>query len=315
MYKVKPISEANMDVDLPTCMYKLPNIHAQQTSCIEHAHQNGEVDPALKALESRQDEIMRRLYELKAAVDGLAKTVSSPDADLDATGLTHTPPGCAFTGPSDLNSLLGQDVGVLRDIVINANPTEPPFSLLVLHDMLCQRYRVLSSVHVHSSVSAVPPALLSCLGPSHPRSHKRQDFDFGFTLIWKDVPRVQMKFSVHSMCPVEGEGNVARFLYKLLVTPPSDPCQATLVDSWVDAALFQLAGGGADERAAMVKALNAALCRGAWLAGPELCLADVLCACGLLRSGGAPSAPSNVQKWLKSCENSGFFHCVLSLLH
>uniref|UniRef100_A0A672S7W2 Aminoacyl tRNA synthase complex-interacting multifunctional protein 2-like n=1 Tax=Sinocyclocheilus grahami TaxID=75366 RepID=A0A672S7W2_SINGR len=147
---------------------------------------NGEVDPALKALEERQDEVLRRLYELKATVDGLAKTVTTPDADLDASTLSRGPTESVFRGTADLDSLLGKDLGALRDIVISANPAHPPLSLLVLHALLCQRYQVLSSVHVHSSVSAVPPPLLSCLGPRHIDSYARQRFQLGFTLIWKD---------------------------------------------------------------------------------------------------------------------------------
>lgn len=79
-----------------------------------------------------------------------------------------------------------QDLGALRDIVINANPSQPPLSLLVLHSLLCKRYRVLSTVHVHSSVTGVKPQLLSCLGPRHADSYARQMFQLGFTLIWKD---------------------------------------------------------------------------------------------------------------------------------
>ncbi|XP_016084973.1 aminoacyl tRNA synthase complex-interacting multifunctional protein 2 isoform X2 [Sinocyclocheilus grahami] len=152
---------------------------------------NGEVDPALKALEERQDEVLRRLYELKATVDGLAKTVTTPDADLDASTLSRGPTESVFRGTADLDSLLGKDLGALRDIVISANPAHPPLSLLVLHALLCQRYQVLSSVHVHSSVSAVPPPLLSCLGPRHIDSYARQRFQLGFTLIWKDGERVK----------------------------------------------------------------------------------------------------------------------------
>ncbi|XP_016084974.1 aminoacyl tRNA synthase complex-interacting multifunctional protein 2 isoform X3 [Sinocyclocheilus grahami] len=154
-------------------------------------YKNGEVDPALKALEERQDEVLRRLYELKATVDGLAKTVTTPDADLDASTLSRGPTESVFRGTADLDSLLGKDLGALRDIVISANPAHPPLSLLVLHALLCQRYQVLSSVHVHSSVSAVPPPLLSCLGPRHIDSYARQRFQLGFTLIWKDGERVK----------------------------------------------------------------------------------------------------------------------------
>lgn len=317
MYQVKPISGGDIKVDLPTCMYKLPNIHAQSDSgsCIDNVLQNGEVDPALKALEQRQDEILRRLYELKAAVDGLAKTVTTPDADLDATSLSSAPVMSAPKEVADLDSLLGKDLGALRDIVINANPSSPPLSLLVLHGLLCQRYSVLSTVHVHSSVPSVPPKLLNCLGPRHPDSYTRQRFQLGFTLIWKDVPRLQMKFSVPNMCPIEGEGNVARFLSRLVGLEPRDPVAATLSDSWVDTAFFQLAEGGGKERAAVVRALNAALGRGPWLAGADLSLADVVCACCLLQTGtSAASAPANVQRWLKGCQNLDTLACINPLL-
>lgn len=39
MYKVKPVSPGDIKIDLPTCMYKLPNVHAQGTNCGEHALQ------------------------------------------------------------------------------------------------------------------------------------------------------------------------------------------------------------------------------------------------------------------------------------
>ncbi|XP_047427978.1 aminoacyl tRNA synthase complex-interacting multifunctional protein 2 isoform X2 [Mugil cephalus] len=277
----------------------------------EHALQNGEVDPAVKALEARQDEIMRKLYELKAAVEGLAKTVTTPDADLDLTvSSSLSSQSCSsanFKGTSDLDILLGKDLGALRDIVINVSPAQPPLTLLVLHSLLCQRYRVLSTVHVHSSVTSVPPQLLSCLGPRHADSYARHMFQLGFTLIWKDVPKLQMKFSVQNMCPIEGEANVARFLFKLLAPYPSDPALATLVDSWVDTAFFQLAEGSSKERAVVLRALNSALGRNPWLCGQEFSLADVACYCCVLQSNSASSAPANVQRWIKSCENLGHF--------
>ncbi|XP_029945280.1 aminoacyl tRNA synthase complex-interacting multifunctional protein 2 isoform X2 [Salarias fasciatus] len=278
-------------------------------------YQNGEVDSAVKALEARQDEIMRKLYELKAAVEGLAKTVTTPDADLDLTvSSSLSSQSSCFKGTTDLDMQLGKDIGALRDIVINANPTQPPLTLLVLHSLLCQRYRVLSTVHVHSSVSGVPPQLLSCLGPRHADSYARHMFQLGFTLIWKDVPKLQMKFSVQNMCPIEGEASVARFLFKLLAPYPSDPAVATLVDSWVDTAFFQLAEGSAKERAAVLRALNSALGRTPWLSGSEFTLADVACYCCVLRSGSASAAPANVQRWIKSCENLGHFSPAKLLL-
>lgn len=76
--------------------------------CISCGSQNGEVDHALKTLEERQDEVLKRLYELKATIDGLAKTVTTPDADLDASTLSRGPAESVFRGTADLDSLLGK---------------------------------------------------------------------------------------------------------------------------------------------------------------------------------------------------------------
>lgn len=128
-----------------------------------------------------------------------------------------------------------------------------------------------------------------------------------FSSALSTVPKLQMKFSVQNMCPIEGEANVARFLFKLLAPYPTDAALATLVDSWVDTAFFQLAECSAKERAVVLRALNSALGRSSWLAGLEFSLADIACYCCVLQSGSASSAPANVQRWLKACENLGHF--------
>lgn len=94
---------------------KLPFVISAKMSDSFCLPQNGEVDPAVKALEARQDEIMRKLYELKAAVEGLAKTVTTPDADLDLTVgsslSSQSPTSTTFRGVTDLDTLLGK-VGI-----------------------------------------------------------------------------------------------------------------------------------------------------------------------------------------------------------
>uniref|UniRef100_A0A5F9DPI2 Aminoacyl tRNA synthetase complex interacting multifunctional protein 2 n=1 Tax=Oryctolagus cuniculus TaxID=9986 RepID=A0A5F9DPI2_RABIT len=221
MYQVKPYhgGGAPLRVELPTCMYRLPNVHGRTGGggglAPDVGHVQEESDPSLRALESRQDDILQRLYELKAAVDGLSKLIQTPDADLDVTNIIQADEPTALTATAlDLNSVLGKDYGALKDIVINANPASPPLSLLVLHRLLCDHYKVLSTVHTHSSVRNVPENLLKCFG-EQTRKQPRHEHQLGFTLIWKNVPKTQMKFSVQTMCPIEGEGNIARFLFSL----------------------------------------------------------------------------------------------------
>ncbi|NXJ67389.1 AIMP2 protein, partial [Rostratula benghalensis] len=272
-----------------------------------------EVDPSLQALESRQEEILKRLHELRSAVDGLSKMIQTPDADLDVTDAIQT--GDCFpstANAADLDLMLGKDYGALKDIVINANPSLPPLSLLVLHSLLCERYKILSAVHTHSSVTSVPENLLKCFG-EQTKQQPRHEYQLGFTLIWKDVPKPQMKFSIQTMCPIEGEGNIARFLFSLFGQKHS-PVSSTLMDSWVDTALFQLKEGSSKERGAVLRAMNAALGTAAWLVGSELSVADVVAWCALQQTGSASAAPANVQRWMRSCENLAPFSSVMKLL-
>ncbi|XP_006889689.1 PREDICTED: aminoacyl tRNA synthase complex-interacting multifunctional protein 2 [Elephantulus edwardii] len=317
MYQVKPYhgGGAPLHVELPTCMYRLPNVHARSSgSAPDVGHVQGEADPSLQALESRQDEILKCLYELKAAVDGLSKMIQTPDADVDVTNILQADePSTLMTSAVDLNSLLGKGYGALKDIVINANPAQPPLSLLVLHGLLCDRYRVLSTVHTHSSVRNVPENLLTCFG-AQTEKQARHEYQLGFTLIWKNVPNTQMKFSVQTMCPIEGEGNIARFLFSLF-GQKHDAVSLTLIDSWVDTAIFQLREGSSKEKAAVLRAMNSALGKSPWLVGHELSVADVVLWSVLQQTGSASgTVPANVQRWLKSCENLAAFNAALRLL-
>ncbi|XP_030338375.1 aminoacyl tRNA synthase complex-interacting multifunctional protein 2 isoform X2 [Strigops habroptila] len=271
-----------------------------------------EVDPSLQALEARQELILKRLYELKSAVDGLSKMTQTPDADIDVTNIIQTN-DCSLTASgADLDVMLGQDYGALKDVVINANPSLPPLSLLVLHNLLCERYKILSAVHTHSSVKSVPENLLKCFG-EQTKKQPRHEYQLGFTLIWKDVPKPQMKFSIQTMCPIEGEGNIARFLFSLL-GQKYNAVTSTLIDSWVDTAIFQLREGSSKEKGAVLRSMNAALGKASWLAGNELTTADIVAWSVLHQTGSANAAPANVQKWMKSCENLAPFSSILKLL-
>uniref|UniRef100_A0A4W5NK95 Aminoacyl tRNA synthase complex-interacting multifunctional protein 2 n=1 Tax=Hucho hucho TaxID=62062 RepID=A0A4W5NK95_9TELE len=209
MYQVKPVFGDNIKIELPTCMYKLPNIHAQRSGCSEHALQ--------------------------------VNSLNSPHKWTTST--------------------------------------------------------------LPISYSADAMVCFGCASQN-----------LNYIFLYRVVPKLQMKFSIQNMCPIEGEANVARFLFRLVAPYPSDPALATLVDSWVDTAFFQLAEGSAKERSAVLRALNGALGRDPWLAGPELSLADIACYCCVLQTGPPAASPANVQRWLKACENLGHFGPVHLLL-
>lgn len=289
-------------------MYKLPNVHANSEAVPDE-----NAVPVLEALEARQEEILKRLYELMAAVEGISKMVQTPDADLDVTDIADVDCSASdSTAVTHLDELLGKHYGVLRDVVISANPCKPPLSLFVLHRLLCRQYKVLSSIHVHSSVSSVPAHLLKCF-MEQTRSYSRQEYQLGITLIWKDVSKPQMKFSVQNMCPIEGEGNIARFLFSLL-GQRFNALTSTLIDSWIDVAVFQLMEGSNKEKSSVLRLLNNALGKTSWLVGNEFTVADIVTWCAVREMGKAIAVPDNVLKWMNACENLAPFSEVLQLL-
>ncbi|XP_014379061.1 aminoacyl tRNA synthase complex-interacting multifunctional protein 2 isoform X2 [Alligator sinensis] len=239
--------------------------------------------------------------------------IQTPDADFDVTNIIQADEYSPLTAnAADLDSMLGKGYGALKDIVINANPSLPPLSLLVLHSLLCEHYKILSAVHTHSSVKSVPENLLKCFG-EQTKKQSRHEYQFGFTLIWKDVPKPQMKFSIQTMCPIEGEGNIARFLFSLF-GQKYNAVTSTLIDSWVDTAIFQLKEGSSKEKAAVLRSMNASLGKTPWLVGSELTVADIVAWCALQQTGSSNAVPVNVHKWMKSCENLAPFNSVLRLL-
>lgn len=94
-----------------------------------------------------------------------------------------------------------------------------------------------------------------------------------------------MKFSVQTMCPIEGEGNIARFLFSLFGRK-QDAVSLTLIDSWVDIAILQLKEGSSKEKAAVFRSMNSALGKSPWLVGNELTAADVVLWSVLQQTGG-----------------------------
>uniref|UniRef100_A0A6I8ND92 Aminoacyl tRNA synthase complex-interacting multifunctional protein 2 n=1 Tax=Ornithorhynchus anatinus TaxID=9258 RepID=A0A6I8ND92_ORNAN len=249
------------------------------------------------------------MYQVKPYGGGGASRLDLPTCMYRVPSL-HGKSGGAGPDPAQAGRL--QDYGALKDIVINANPTLPPLSLVVLHSLLCEHYKILSAVHTHSSVKNVPENLLKCFGEQN-KNRSRHEYQLGFTLIWKDVPKPQMKFSIQTMCPIEGEGNIARFLFSLF-GQKHNPVSLTLIDSWVDTAIFQLKEGSSKEKAAVLRAMNSALGKSPWLVGNELTVADIVAWCALQQTGSSNAVPANVQKWMKSCENLAPFNAALKLL-
>lgn len=121
---------------------------------------------------------------------------------------------------------IGKYYRALKDVI----SADPAMQTLSLHRLLCDHYRVLSTVHMPSTVKSMPENLMLRRADSKPAP-----------LIWKNVPKTQMKFIVQMMCPIEREGNIACLLSSLF-SQKLNAVNLTLINRWVDIAIFQLRG-------------------------------------------------------------------------
>uniref|UniRef100_UPI00358DFAF5 aminoacyl tRNA synthase complex-interacting multifunctional protein 2 n=1 Tax=Myxine glutinosa TaxID=7769 RepID=UPI00358DFAF5 len=323
MYKVKVIYSENLELSPPKCMYKVnPECSALPMETSPRSGPGSDSDECLQVLERRQDAVLERLRALQQEVQSLCKSVCSSCADENTTErreIFHKSATNTMEAPS-LESILGKHHGAVWDLVINANPSSPPLSLLVLYGLLKKRFRVLGTTHVHSSVHSVSSALRSCLGGSTGGTGSRQEYQMVFTLIWKDVAHPELRLGATLAGPIEGEGNIARFLFGLLNTCSQDPERATIADTWVDRATSHLVGD-AKRRAAAMRLLAVALdpankmttAENSWLVDGQLSVADIMVWSALVHSGHP--LPSTVSRWVQTCETFPEFMSARAILN
>ena len=77
MYAMKPVFDLDAQVEVPSCMYRLPVIQSSNT--IPGVGGGGSAGQ-LEALEARQDAILARLEKLKGEVAAYKKCLGLPDA-------------------------------------------------------------------------------------------------------------------------------------------------------------------------------------------------------------------------------------------
>ncbi|CAH1794352.1 unnamed protein product [Owenia fusiformis] len=301
MYKLKPYYAPNDTLPVSQCMYKLPSYYKTEKEADTSGKEMNMGDP-LVSLEERQEAILQRLDNLKAEVEKLTQQKSAVSSSSSSvTGTTTSLPNNLGDG--------------LLDVVISASPENPPLSLFVLHQFLSKQYSVIAKSHIHSSVKGVPENL--CTIFHNGGSGARMDHQIGLTLMWKNVPLgPTMMVSANTQSPVHGEANIARYMARLLnqLYENLDITMVTEIDNWIEQSNKQLINGSSKEKAAMMRSLNSHLGRSDWLVGSDVSLADICVWAALQQTKQGDSAPSNVKKWLKVCNDRNEFKTVLSHL-
>jgi aminoacyl tRNA synthase complex-interacting multifunctional protein 2 len=301
MYSLNPILDSSQAVELPDCMYRLKSYHDNA--------QGDTVDPVILELEKRQASIIARLEQLKNQVDELTQNQAGDAKTVPSSGAVWSINGTLQCS----DSVVAGDT--IRDIVINANPANPPYSLFILQQMLAKQYKVLSSSYAHSSALDVSDKLRNIYATNGIAGNRNQH-QFAFTLIWKDVsPSPSLMVQPQKQTLIQGEAAVARYLARLLQPSYENGSIiiATEIDSMLDLA-SQLLRGNKSEKAAVMKALNGRLGRSQWLVGNSLSLADIVVWSAIQQSGQTATAPSNVSKWLKLCGQQTEFSRITDML-
>ncbi|KAJ3642721.1 hypothetical protein Zmor_025479 [Zophobas morio] len=301
MYSTKQVVQHDFRVRLPECMYKLKNIHAARNGVVERGtdhvatstrkldifDQNYQNIPEMAALEVRQEEILRQLDELKKQMDSIRNTLKvanhAPFPTVILKPKQETPPS-------------------LPDIIINASPTNPPYSLELIQK-LWKNYIFLSvKTYTHSSLTTLTENATELTKILEAFSAETNVPKVNVKLIWKDVgANVELLIS-HQ--PILGEVNILRYLSRV----SSDLLNYETynntheIDTLLDISYNIVKAKTKTERGALLKALSKSLGKSQWLAGrSQVSVAD-LAAYSAIKQATSPSEVSvSLGKWLQRC--------------
>lgn len=127
----------------------------------------------MAALEARQQDILKQLAALKKQMHALK-------ADLKSSGTTtrQSPVKTVAVPPVDVNNL--------PDVVINASPDFPPYSLKLIQQLWKNNLKMNVQTHLHSSVAKVPEGIASFASQLEKFETQGKLPVLNVRLIWKD---------------------------------------------------------------------------------------------------------------------------------
>ncbi|KAG7208957.1 hypothetical protein KM043_015127 [Ampulex compressa] len=219
MYALKPIISLPDTLTHSKSMYELKNIHGV-TRMDDHTGDEIRIVPDITeqaplpeftALEARQEKILSQLAELKKQVSTLCNF-------LKGTNKTTSAKDCKNKEPVNLN------------LIINVNPTRPPYSLLALRK-IWKDTDVKVQAYVHSSIATEVPKIQG----SDTNTPGNNTLDL--CLIWKEVKDLEFITGLHGY-PLQGEVNLLRYISRVINTHDYEndacPMETHVVDSILD---------------------------------------------------------------------------------
>nr|CAD7431319.1 unnamed protein product [Timema monikensis] len=143
--------------------------------------------PEVMALETRQEAILDQLAQLKQQITGLREGLKQSITSIPQRSRKLT-----------VTNIPAQN-GLIHDIVINASPKHPPYSILALYHLWGDTLKLNISCHVHSTVRNVPEHLLS-FRPTDSTTSKNSPL-LNITVVWKEADRERAKMYLFSVSP------------------------------------------------------------------------------------------------------------------
>ena len=230
------------------------------------------VDALVKVTEQRWNDITAKLNFITSKLKQL-----NPDLDLSK--------------PAKVSS---QIQGIPTNIVITANPANPPAALPGLVKMLSEDGLVIATTHVHSSVKNLPGNLLDFLviNEGVPRSKSK----YAITFIWSANEESLSISAQGSNLKICGEIDSVRYFSRLLKNKLPYDDLSTEESAFIDAQLDLMSSSTLplDQAEKALKKFD-------WISGKEFSIADIIL-WSRLRANKASKLSAPLQKWKIKCD-------------
>ncbi|XP_043470842.1 aminoacyl tRNA synthase complex-interacting multifunctional protein 2 isoform X2 [Leptopilina heterotoma] len=299
MYTLKPImSDINLKIE-KNVMYEMNNIHEIQHKIIANddvVHHSSNEDTIvteikeqencseLNILEARQEKILSQLAEIKQQVaifrDVLKQSNSNSIVKTSTVHTVHNP--------------------VTVDIILSANPKNPPFSILALTKIWKDSIFQIQS-HTHSSINeSVPEFSLN-----DNKENKTQKNCINLRLIWKDVPDVRLNCGL-TKCPIDGEVNFLRYLCRVVKSHSYENSNSSIeeitrIDSILDFCHSSMFETTRQVEKAILR-LNEHLTKGPWLLNKSEPSVIDMAVWSLIKRLNLKLQSPSLAKWFQECE-------------
>lgn len=307
MYSLKQIVRHDFPVELPSCMYKIKNIHSidkyktrngmvgdgvdhvsSSRKKLDISDQNNQNVPGMAELQHRQEEILKQLAELKKQMLSIKNQLNTHCAKT-TTNITSCP-----MGPSVLPT----------EIVLNVNPQNPPYSLEFVQKILQNTIHFVVTIHTHSTVNSLPTNAkqlsdrLTSFSPttnSVPNIHLR--------LIWKNVDDKFELMASHTR--IIGEINFLRYVSRLCPNRFSYDGGDMEIDSLLDICYLVIISKNKTQRAKLLQNFTNIISKqGNYMTKNSFGIIDVAAYSAIKQVSSNDEVNVALSKWMKKCENA-----------